>query len=124
MSAEGHSVDIKKLQREWYKKLKDEDGFEDIEDTNHPGMPLKTWHSHKWKNTPPEKFAATEIYYDKARELLNTYEFESPTHLKIWELHCDGLSKRKIEKVLSQEAESYKRESIGLIIQLIASTIK
>lgn len=114
---------LKDLQAEWYTRLQGE-GFIDIEDTERPDAPLKTWHSLKWQNVSRETWESTESYFDQAKELLTTREFETPMHRRIWELHCDGLSKRKIEKELSPEADAYKKSSIGIIIQLIASEIK
>lgn len=116
------SDDLKKLKKHWYTILKKE-GFHDIEDTDHPDQPLKVWHSFKWKNLSPDKKLEIEIYFEKARNLLNTYNFDTDIHKRIWELHCEGLSKRKIEQAISSSSKPYKRESIGLIIKIIASTI-
>lgn len=115
------SKDVKALQKEWYARLSGE-GFTDIEDTNRRGMPLRDWHGHHFKKISPESFTAKQLYYERARELLNTYEFDNKIHLKIWEMHCEGLSKRKIEATL--KLQNFKRETIGTIIQLIASSIK
>lgn len=115
-------ADVKKLQQHWYDRLK-EDGFEDIEDTRHPKSPLKAWHSYKWKHVSPDLIMAKQVYYDKAAELLNTYEFENHTHRIIWELHIDGLSTREIAaKILGFET-TYKRAQVGNIVALIASAI-
>lgn len=59
-------------------------------------------------------------YYDRARDLLHHFEFESDIHKKIWELHCEGLSKRKIAAII----QIYKRETVGNIIKKIAGTLK
>lgn len=112
----------KKLTKLWYGKLK-ESGFDDIEDTRHKDSPLFVWHSLKWQQCSPEKVEAIQTYYAQANDLLNTYEFENETHRKIWELHCEGASKRKIERTISSYEKTYKREQIGNIINLIASTI-
>lgn len=113
----------KKLEREWYQKLKDE-GFVDIEDHTREARPLKSWHNHRFKRINPQKRAALEIYYNQARALLFTYEFLNPTVRKIWELHCQGFSKRQIAVLIENETKRYKRESIGLIIVKIAREIK
>lgn len=117
----GH--DLKALQKLWYSKLAD-DGFDDIENVNHAEMPLKTWHSQKWQNRCKTRIELTQEYYRRARDLLNTYSFNEPIHRTIWELHSEGLSKRKIEKAISSSPTPYKREAIGVIINIIAVTIK
>ncbi len=116
-------ANLKKLQKEWYKKLQEE-GFIDIETHSHKDTPLTTWHSLKWKNLSLEVMETTLEYNSMARDLLNTHDFQTETHKRIWELHCDGLSKRKIEKILQTTENPYKREAIGLIIKNIASLIK
>ncbi len=112
------------LKQHWYAQLKD-NGFQDAEDTSHPDYPLKTWHSFKWRNTPDQKTIATREYYSKAIQVLETYSFDNPTHKIIWELHCEGLSKRKIETFIVKNNcnPSYKREQIGNIINIIAGSI-
>ena len=110
-------IELKKI---WYEKLK-ESGFEDAENTDDPSEPLKVWHSHWFKD--PEKIEANSIYYSKASEIVHTYAFDNSTHRKIWELHSIGLSKRKIEKMISADTPTYKREQIGNIINFIASSI-
>lgn len=114
---------LKKIQSEWYARLKGE-GFIDIEDTERQDAPLKTWHSLKWQNVTRETWDAVSSYFDQAKALLDTYQFDTPMHKRIWELHCQGLSRRKIEKALSNDPNAYKGANIGLIIQSIAQTIK
>lgn len=108
--------DFLELKRMWYARLKQE-GFSDIENTNRSDHPLTCWHSNKWKKVPSEKIALTKDYYIRAEQLLTSYKFESDIHKKIWELHAQGLSKRKIEKQING---AFKRESIGIIIKTIA----
>lgn len=110
--------EMRKLNKEWSQKLK-ESGFEDAEDRNHPESPLKTWHSFKWKGSPPAQIEATQAYFAKALEILSIYTFENETHRRIWELHCQGFSKRKIETQISKLIPNYKREQIGNIINFI-----
>lgn len=114
---------IEDLKRVWYEKLK-QDGFDDCEDTSHPDQPLKTWHSFKWKNIDSSKANLTLEYHLKAKDLLHTYQFDNPTHKIIWEYHCDGKSKRKIEILIIGLSPSYKRQQIENIINFIASSIK
>lgn len=112
-----------KIQQEYYQKLQ-QSGYIDIEDTSHPHRPLLCWHSLKWKKLSQRSKEQIETYYQKARDLLHSYPFSNPVQRKIWELHSDGLSKKKIEKELQHSDSPYKRESIGTIIQSIAKEIK
>ena len=107
-----NSPEFKALQTEWTKKLKDS-GFVDIEDVERPDKPLKAWDDRRFKQIPTERRIATERYYDTARELLNTYEFKNLIHKKIWELHCEGLSRRKIAKLLGVFGQARTGEIIG-----------
>lgn len=113
----------KKLEQEWYQKLKD-DGFEDIEDSNNPNRPLKAWHNFRFRQVNPARRKVTEAYYEKACALLHTYPFINEITKRIWELHCQGFSKREIEEAIKNESKRYKRESIGLIIVKISREIK
>ncbi len=115
--------DIKQLTEVWYERLKQE-GYQDIEDHSHPDKPLLAWHNFKWKNLNPNKKADIEAYYEQARSLLHTYLFENEIHRIIWELHCEGFSKRRIEVKISTLDKPYKREAIGLIINMIAKELK
>lgn len=112
--------ELQTLQGHWYKKLEDS-GFIDIEDVEHPESPLKAWHSLKWNNINLDFKEKVEQYYQKARDLLHTYEFENDMHRRIWEMHTEGLSKRKIEIALNG---AYKRETIGNIIKALAQLIQ
>src|SRR4051812_41920646 len=87
------------LQTHYYNKLK-ESGWIDIEDTSHPLRPLKCWHSLKWIRLTQTRIDRIETYYKKARELLHTYPFTSDLQKKIWELHCEGVTERKIVEIL------------------------
>lgn len=118
-----------KIQNEYYAKIKSIDPeWQDIEDTRDPARPLKSWHGHMWitkmKRTSIFEKEQIENYYQRARELLHTHQFETELQRKIWELHSDGLSKKKIEKEIKHSTRAYKRESIGLIINRIAEEIK
>lgn len=106
----------------WSQKLEDS-GFVDVEDVSRPDSPLKAWHSFRWRATPQQKSALTIEYYLRAADLLITYNFDNDTHKTIWQLHCEGKSKRKIEKLIATCEPNYKREQIGNIINFIASSI-
>lgn len=116
--------EFKRLEREWYETLRQE-GFDDAEDSerNWGGdRPLKSWHSFRFNAPLKERDASA--YYDQAKELLNTFEFKSELHRQIWELHCRGFSKRKIEVAIGNHENGVKREMIGIIIQRIRKEIR
>lgn len=112
------------IQDDYYTQLEQE-GFEDIEDVNHPQKLLKSWHSFKFPMMDLCQREAEDQYYYAALSLLQTFRFEKPIHKFIWALHCEGKSKRDIEKIISESQfeKKYKRESILNIISKIAEEI-
>jgi hypothetical protein len=109
--------DFKELQKHWYTKLRDE-GFEDIEDDQ--GRP-KEWDFNFFRNRfDPIKYQATLQYYAWARFVLTTFKFRNELERMIWELHCEGLSERKI----AIRIKKYKKSWIHVIIAGIAHEIK
>lgn len=59
----------------------------------------------------------THDYYEKALELLNSHHFKNEIHKRIWELHCEGLSRGLIEKEIANLKEAYKQSQIRNIIK-------
>lgn len=110
---------FEELKTVWYAKLKEE-GFEDIE---HSQSLLKTYHGEKWRRLAEHKQELTLKYYSHTKDLLHTYTFENPTHRLIWELHSDGLSKRKIASKIESMTPTYKREAIGNIINFLKTQL-
>ena len=106
---------FKSLQKLWYKKLA-KTGFVDIENTNLPDPDIKKCDVIHFNKVTPDEYETRTKYYSLARGLLNTFAFESELHKKIWEYHSEGISTRKIEKLINEE---YKSTSIKLIIQKI-----
>lgn len=97
MSDQFKTKEFKKLKNEFYEKLKEELGFEDIEETDSPKELLKSWHgSYFTARHEAEEFNEIAQYYNAADSILNNYEFESPVEKAIWEKHSLGLSIRKI----------------------------
>lgn len=92
---------LKALQKEWYKKLKD-DGFTDIEnDEDH----LKFYNSQfaaQFVERDSYVWEAKAEYYRMAEHFLHEYEFESELEKVIWEYHANALSYRDIAKVLKK----------------------
>ena len=87
------SKSFKKLQDEWYAKLK-ATGFNDIEE----GTKLKDYHSTNWNNQEAAfRKQVTEDYYDKAMEIFRRYRFKNPKERLVWLLHAQGHTVRDIE---------------------------
>ncbi len=119
---------FKALEREWNEKLKD-DGFRDIEKLSNEAYRLpeklpKAWHNCRFQKIPKLKIRSTQEYYSRARDLLWTYEFKNETQKKIWELHCEGMSKREIAKEIKDFPKSYGREQVGNILRKIRESIE
>jgi hypothetical protein len=94
--------ELKKLQRDWYKKLK-RDGFQDIEQ---PDGNLKVWSQslnndrHLGRHTSRRQAHAEYYYY--ANQWLNEGKFDLRLDKIIWEYHSNGISMRGISKLLKQ----------------------
>lgn len=100
MAAKFDSREFKALQSLWYSKLK-ESGFEDIEDAQKKGEPLKRWDSTQFqRERARHSFDSKQTYYDRAGTLLETYAFESELDRQIWAMHSEGEAIRKIAKAL------------------------
>lgn len=124
------SDEFKALQKLWYEKLSttpDDTGevFKDIEDTTRDGRPLKDWHHLRFKTSKRlSDRVAIESYYEQAQQLLSSFKFKNPTHYKIWELHCQGLSRRKIAGLIKDMTPNYNQARIGEIVLEIARAFK
>lgn len=115
--------EFKKLQKEWYKKV-ESCGFINIENWEKDRRPLIAWHDHRFRRACTLQRTSTQSYYDWAQNLLLSYSFKNKTHRKIWELHCEGKSKRQIAAAIKNYKKSYKREQIGNIIKKIKEAKK
>lgn len=108
----------KDLQKLWYNKIQ-QGGFKDIEDTK-TGL-LKEWNFNFFRNQFSRvKYESTLEYYEKAKQILLSYGFKTDTQKRVWELHCEGFSERKIAVVV----KTYKKSMIHYIIANIAREIK
>ncbi len=103
------------LFEKWNKKLV-KAGHNEIEDFSRPDPSLKSWDNFKFKKVTPDEYETKTKYYANARNVLNKYEFQTPLHRKIWELHSEGLSLRDIEIEIKMK---YKKDTINMIIQKI-----
>lgn len=84
------SPSFKKLQKQWYKKLKDE-GFKDIENVGYYMTSAINLRAVATKDRE-----AIQEYYSNATSVLYETQFDTEKEKKIWELHCEGLSLRKV----------------------------
>ena len=103
-----NTKEFKKLQDQWYAKLKKE-GFKDIEqDEDH----LKSYASTDLiNNYTPETFAIKENYYIAAGHFLHSYEFKCKADRLIWEYHSEGKALVEIVKLLKKHRiKSYKNK--------------
>lgn len=118
--AKHNDAKFKKLEKIWYDKLKAE-GFEDIENIHQEERRLKEWDFNFFRNQfVAVKYETTIKYYEQGRQILNSYEFKTEIHKKIWELHCEGIAERKI----AQAVKIYKKSMVHVIIAEIAKMIK
>lgn len=104
---------FKDLQAQWYEKLREE-GYLDIENTNHPSRPLKEWHSFKMTSQRFQIIQANRSQYQKQiDDFINHPDFAEACRLMvkhgnckfkqsevmlIWELHTKGYTTRKIAR--------------------------
>lgn len=92
--------DFKKLQKKWYKKLKDE-GFKDIEVSNEfekLDTVLKGSKDQSLFNL--NTFDAKRAYYYYAEQFLNYHEFDNESDRQMWELHASGYFHKEIAEKL------------------------
>lgn len=96
------SPEFKKLQREWYRKLK-KSGFEDAEQDE---VNLNQWSTYiKHRHTPSE-FQAQQEYFQLAGQFLHNYRFLDDRDKQIWTLHSEGLTISEICKVITDPRKS------------------
>lgn len=114
-----NSPEFKALSAEWDEKL-EQSKFVDVEQTVGRHRLLKLWHASRFNQSwARRRFVEIDGYYDWAKSLLRAFPFKNHTHRKIWELHCDGKSKREIAKAISDLSPCYRKSQVGNIINLI-----
>lgn len=114
-----NNEDLKKLQTEWYKKIKDE-GFKDIEQDEDR---LKFWSSSFFKHKAKEKPGfqeAKEEYYRVAGHFLHEYEFTDDREKAVWELHADGVIIVEIVSQLKKRGFKVYKSLVQTIISKLA----
>lgn len=119
----GHSIitdgckSCKYIEDIWYKKLRKT--FNDAENSKYLERPLRVWHKDVFKNVSLDQIQAIQDYYAKALDLLYSFKFENYTIKRIWELHCQGLSRYKIALEIKNLKLSYKTSQIGNFIKML-----
>lgn len=90
---------FKKLQNQWYKKLK-ASGFEDAEETikvdGKEYQTLKSWSNFTFSKVTQPNWEAKSEYYTAASSFLHEHSFSSEQERHMWELHSEGVSYRDI----------------------------
>ncbi len=85
--------ELKKLTAVWRKKLK-QSGFVDAENAN--GQ-LNSYDSFRFNHERTGwDFEAKAEYFRRCEQFLNNYEFKTKQDLKIWTMHSEAISARKI----------------------------
>ncbi len=116
--------EFRKLLQEWNGILK-ESGFEDAEDFDLPDPALKTWHGLKFSSGGRNCRSDPKTYYDLASELLsNGFPFKNDLYRRTWELHCMGLSYRKIRVTLEQQLIGYIGQTKSNVQRIIVEIQK
>jgi hypothetical protein len=116
MSCPFKTPEFRALFRKWNKKLAAA-GQEEIEDFSREEPVLQSWETYRWNKTDPIRNEWRQQYYEMAEALLHTFKFKSRQHRRIWELHCQGISARKIADLLNQKG--LKKTTIYAVILTI-----
>lgn len=115
------SSQFRKLQKKWYKKLKDE-GFKDLE---YNETLLVTYDGSRFCPSRTGGLSPTELltsvsmktrYYRLAGYFLYDHKFTDPLERQIWEEHSQGVSYRNIVKKLAKLGIKTTKQKINTII--------
>lgn len=107
----------------WYAKLKAE-GFKDLESAYDQDGLLKNRFKKDQHDLPAVVKDAIESYYRMAYHFLNEYKFETQLDRVIWGYHADGISVRKITKLLGDVSVQTSKSTIGLKIKHLRNVMK
>jgi hypothetical protein len=94
------------LQSQWYGALRGE-GFVDIEGADGLEEPGGR------RRRERVDWEATAEYYRMAGVFLHDHQFESAIERRIWELHCEGMSHRRIVRELGNRYKHRVLATIG-----------
>lgn len=115
MTSKLSPAEFRTLQQQWYKKL-EEDGFKDIEQED--GR-LRSWASWFQTHYTAEGYALKENYYYLATNFLGEYTFPSDFYRRIWGLHCEGYSTRRITNWFRARGEYCQKDKANQIINFL-----
>lgn len=108
--------EFKKLFKLWNRKL-EKSGHNEIEDFSFEDPPLKHWDSTRWNWTDPTSNEWRQQYYEMAETILRIYPFKNKEHKKIWQLHSEGFTVRKISERIDRK--KFSKSTIQNIISMI-----
>ena len=78
----------------------------DVEDFTTTDGTLKDWHSTKWRDQGAvpmkDKVESTTEYYSLATDVLNNFDFPTPLHEMVWQLHAKGLAVKQIAEMFQK----------------------
>lgn len=125
-------AEYKKLQKKWYKKLKETksseypNGFNDIERNEDllKDWALKFGDDRRLGNTSQITRDAKQQYYQLANQFLNEHAFDSNKEKTIWEYHSNGLSIRNIVKTLKKVRIRTHKNAVHAIIAKLRKIMK
>lgn len=92
---------LKKLQKEWYKKLADS-GFKDIESEDNEYL-LQWEDSYFSSRYSKDRLDSQQSYYRAAEHFLNTHKFKNSLDKFIWEQHSKGVTIRETVRLIRQQ---------------------
>ncbi len=103
-----NSKEFKKLQKTWYKKLKDT-GFNDLETES--GLSKQNVGTYFYNVYHPDRFEFQAEYYRRVGYFLHTHKFKNTFERRIWELYAEGVTIRETVRILTDaKIRTYKRE--------------
>lgn len=122
------SKEFKRLEKLWYKKL-EKSGFEDLErGSGSQDKPLRSVSADEFNlflnRTQHGGFHFKQEYYRIAGHFLHDNRFESKFDKKVWSLHAQGISIRKIVKILKLEKIATYRKEVDETIRRLANKMK
>jgi hypothetical protein len=98
-------TELKKLQRKWYRILKNK-GFDDIEENGNLKDFDSTYFVYKYNKVT---FEAKEKYYRLARHMLVNYHFDNILEKRVWELHSHGMTYVEIACLMGVSYDKVER---------------
>jgi hypothetical protein len=113
--------DFKKLKAKWYKKLKDETDFVDIE---YEDGSMTSCLPRSPRNKIPYQQELIRDYYYMCYHFLNEHDFTTELEKVIWEYHTEGISVRDIVVVLKKIKIKTDKTTVGEIVKKLGDIMK